>query len=533
MSPEIITSQVLIIGSGAAGLRAAIAAREAGCETLVISKGRPGRGTSTLMSEGVFAGTRECEAPDRHRQQTLEAGRGLNDRSLVEVLVSEAPQRLREMVQWGMEGSLLAGYLFAQGTPPFWGEAIIRCLLKKATSLGVKFLPQIAVIGMDAAPQGIWVQGFRVPGGEALYLHGTAIVLATGGAGALYERHDNPQGMWGEGYALAYEAGAMLRDMEFVQFYPLGVAEPGQPPYVIPPRLADHGTLINEKGEELLRKYDITERPAAARARDCLSQALFREIQVRGGEVFLDLRNLTEDQWNRDPFSASVRELYCRRFGAKERLIRVAPMAHHVMGGVKTDTWGKTSIEGLSAAGEVTGGLHGANRMGGNALSETLVFGARAGLAAAQWVQAHGPPTRVQGRPPREMAASGRLSPRQADVPHKELLARLRRDLWMHGGILRDRKGLLKVQETVREIQSLLPPEGQDNLPGRLRERSFRLRLALRCAELILGAALRREESRGAHLREDFPQTDDGRFKGHWEVRKGSQGQTWEFRPIS
>ena len=218
-----------------------------------------------------------------------------------------------------------------------------------------------------------------------------ALILATGGAAALYLRHDNPKRILGDGYRLALEAGATLQDMEFVQFYPLALAEPGLPPLVIPPRLADCGRLVNGHEEDVLDKYGIEERPAGERARDRLSQALFKEIYRDGLDVWLDLSRLPDEKWQIDPFSAALGHLLGDRYGARRRPVRVAPVAHHVMGGGKIGHRGATTVPGVFAAGEVAGGLHGANRMGGNALSETLVFGARAGTAAAEWAKGSSP----------------------------------------------------------------------------------------------------------------------------------------------
>ena len=218
------------------------------------------------------------------------------------------------------------------------------------------------------------VRAFIPSSGEWIIISAQAVILATGGAAALYLRHDNPKGMLGDGYRMALEAGAVLQDMEFVQFYPLCLAESKLPPLVIPPKLADCGQLVNDRGEDILDKYGIEERPAAERARDLLSQALFNEIYRNGQAVWLDLRSLSKEQWVIDPFSASVGHILGDRFGARHRPVRVAPAAHHIMGGVKITDAGATSVPGLFAAGEVTGGLHGANRMGGERVDRDIGF---------------------------------------------------------------------------------------------------------------------------------------------------------------
>lgn len=529
MSATHLECDVLVIGCGAAGLRAAIAARDKGCNVVVLSKGSPGKGTSTLLSGGVFAGSKEGSPFETHRDQTLQAGRGINERALVDILVAEAPTRLRELVEWGIVGEMRDGYLFSSGPPPVWGEAIIRCLVGKAKDMGIRFLSHALVADL----------GFQDQAGVALVYESSqnrwravlarAVVLATGGAGALYARHDNPQGMLGEGYALALDAGAVLQDMEFVQFYPLGLFEPNAIPFLIAPRLADRGRLVNDRGEAILEKYQIRERPAAARARDRLAQALFLEIYRNDGKVRLDLTEVTEEQWCKDPLSASTREILRERFGAKTRPLLVAPMAHHVMGGVRIDPQGATSLQGLFAAGEVTGGLHGANRMGGNALSETLVFGARAGEGAA--ARSKGGALGGFHKDLKDLvhlpfSSRSRPSPRSPT----RLKRRLQETLWMDGGILRNREGLLRAGRTIQEIREEALALPMDGPPRTVRE-AVCLRLATRTAGLILEAGLRREESRGAHFREDFPATDDEKWRGHLEVGRSSDGkEIWRFR---
>lgn len=387
---ERISCDVLVLGSGGAGLRAAISVRQAGLDVIVLSKSRPGKSTCTGFSAGVMAGSQGTGSMADHSERTFQAGRGINQRELVEQLVREAPSRLRELMDWGMHAQFQDGYLFSKGRPPLLGQEIIRCLIAKNQELGTRFISDLPVIDLVVDDGAAALNCYLKRSGEWIAVTAGSVVLATGGAAALYLRHDNPNQILGDGHRLALEAGATLQDMEFVQFYPLCLAEAGRPPMVIPPRLADRGLLVNDSGENILEKYEITERPAAERARDRLSRALFQEIQREGKHVFLDISGQPEEIWLKDPFSASVRHILGERYGAMHRPLRVAPAAHHVMGGVRIDKHGATSVPGLFAAGEITGGLHGANRMGGNALTDTLVFGTIAGDSAARWAKTHG-----------------------------------------------------------------------------------------------------------------------------------------------
>lgn len=527
---EHIAFDVLVLGSGAAGLRAALSAREAGLSVCAASKGNPGKATCTGFSGGVMAGSTCEEKRYAHFRRTLTAGRGLNDRKLVEILAEEAPLRLSELMDWGIRAEFGEGYLYAKGRPPLLGEEIVACLLRRNRALGTRFLGNLVVSDLLTHNGAAGVCAYGGPSAGWLAITAGALVIATGGASALYYRHDNPRRMLGDGYRLAMEAGATLQDMEFVQFYPLCLAEPGMAPLVIPPKLADRGMLANDRGEDILEKYGIEERPAGERARDRLSQALFKEIYRNCSEVQLDLRTLSDEDWRVDPFASSLKGLLMERCGAGSRRLRVAPAAHHTMGGAKIDATGATSAPGIFAAGEAAGGLHGANRMGGNALTETLVFGARAGAAAAEWARHTG------GVDPEPLLKrfSERLPQCSKGTLHGAALKdRLRKVMWEDGGIIRDEKSLSRALEAVKVIgeEASAPstmPEGKPLID------LIELRSAAGVAAIILEGALRRQESRGAHFREDFPHQNDREWQGHLQVSLAPNGERlWRFEQES
>jgi succinate dehydrogenase/fumarate reductase flavoprotein subunit len=521
---------VIILGTGAAGLRAAIAAREAGRSVCVVSKGQPGKSTCTGFSAGVMAGSATSTASSTHRERTLTAGRGLNAPELVEILVAEAPLRLRELMDWGLQADFLDGYLYARGRAPVLGAEIVRCLLTRNQALGTRFWGGLLVTDLLVQAGSAGVCAYDKSQDKWVALTAKAVILATGGAAGLYLRTDNPRRILGDGYRLALEAGALLQDMEFVQFYPLCISEPGTTPLVIPPRLADRGRLTNVDNEDILEKYGITERPAGERARDRLSQALFKEIYRHGKDVRLDLRDLSAEAWQVDPFAAALKGLLSERYGAAKRPVRIAPAAHHSMGGVRTDVAGATSLPGLYAAGEAAGGLHGANRMGGNALSETLVFGARAGGAAA--ARAAGSADGDRQLLLKALAERSRKWLRGPRIG-AELKERLRRIMWEDAGIIRHEKGLSRALGAVKDIQEQASGSSS-SLNGKELCDLIELRSAASVATVICEAALRRRESRGAHFREDFPDQSDAEWQGHLQVRLGSDGKTvWQFEAIS
>lgn len=523
-----LSYDVLVIGSGGAGLRAAIAAAGRGLKVGVISRGKAGKATCTMLSAGVFAGSDPEGPPDEHYENTLISGRGINRKELVRALVDDAPVRLRELVRWGVKGEFRGGYLFCHGRAPVWGGEITRVLVAVNQDLGTEFLEGLVAVRMVAVEGAIGVLACSAASDHRVTVSARAMVLAMGGGAAVYSRHDNPDRMLGDGYQLAFECGAVLEDMEFVQFYPLGLAEAGCPPFLIPPRVGEVGKLVNDRGESILEKYGITERPAAEKARDKLSRALFEEMEQKGRAVFLDLRELTGEKWPEDPFSASCREILVGRYGALERPLRVAPMAHHCMGGVVIDPNGATSVPGCFAAGEVAGGLHGANRMGGNALSETLVFGARAGTGAADWASGSTAPKEAK-----IIQALGSLPERpgrlETGLSFSRILGRLRDIMWRNGGIVRRdtelSSAIAQVDAIQEEIQELSRLGGRRDIP-----RLTGLRSAAFTASLVLQGAKRRQESRGAHFREDFPDQDDEKFLGHWQVRQSESGiPVWNF----
>ena len=229
---------------------------------MVLTKAAPGKATCTGLSGGVMRGA-GGPGQSGNLERTLLAGRGINQSELAGILCEEAPARLNELMGWGIKAAVRDGFLFARGRPPVMGEEIVRCLIRKNMELGTRFMGKVTAADLVMENGVAGLIGFEQQSGGWLTFSAGAVVLATGGAAALYFRHDNPGRMLGDGYVLAIEAGALLQDMEFVQFYPVCLAEPGHAPLVIPPRLADRGLLVNDGGEDILKKYGIDERPAA------------------------------------------------------------------------------------------------------------------------------------------------------------------------------------------------------------------------------------------------------------------------------
>ena len=528
----IIETDILIIGGGGAGMRAALSAQERGAEVLLISKTPIAKSTCTYLSGGAFSLAVEGMSEEAHLKATLQAGRGINASNLMKILVGEALQRVHELERLGVVGEWRKGRFYCLGTPPAWGAPLARAMADAVKKKGISLLPWVIVSDLLIEEgRAVGALGFDFHRGKFLGLAAKAVILANGGGGALYQRHDNPVRITGDGYALAFHAGCPLRDMEFVQFIPSGLAEPGKHPILIAPSLCDAGRVVNSLGEDILKKYRITEKPVAVRSRDSFSQAIFME-EMEGREVFLDLRRVSEEEWPRDNMAHSQRDLLMRNFACLLKPIRISPMCHHFMGGVVADPKGMTEIPGLFAAGEVVGGVHGANRMGGNALVEVLVFGHRAGESAAGWAK-----ERVRGKSAETLihdrlrVLHGMATSSGKGLPPKAVRKMIGEILWKESGILRDRQGLEKALDSLRRIRQEMLPQMNAETPKETLEK-MEVENALLVGEMITRCAIMREESRGAHFRKDFPKTDDKKWRGNIFLKKSGDGMSLEFRPL-
>lgn len=488
-----LTTDVVVIGSGGAGLRAAIKAREEGCRLVVLSKCSPGLATCTSISNGAFGSSGYGMSADEHYSTTMEVGYHLNNPFLVRALSEEAPARLRELEQRGVRFKESHTGVVVLRRPPDSGREAIDVLLGWARASGVDFQNWVTAARLITEDDCIRGCIAIKRDGRPFFVDAKAVIMCTGGASAIYRFHDNPSTMVGDGYALAHQAGAALKDMEFVQFYPLIALEPHAPKTLIQPFLGDTGRIINDRGEDLLEKYGLSDaRPVAIKARDRLSRAMYKEY-LQGSNVHLDLRGLSEDEWS-NPFAHNVRKEFVRYFGADTKPVRMMPVAHFSIGGVVIDDSARTSVEGLFAAGEVACGLHGANRMGGNALSETLVFGHRAGTAAAQYAKearaARTSGSRADFDP--ALYAAGKWRPTEA-------LGLLRDIMWNDVGPVRTRNGLTRAIEKIDRLKA----EGVRSANSRELGMAVAVTNSLWTARAIAEGALARTESVGAHYREN------------------------------
>ncbi len=531
-----LATDVLVIGSGGAGMYAAVAAARAGARVLLVDKSLIGRGGATIMAQMTVASAVGEEAPDHwthHLADTLEAGRGLCDGRLAAILCEESPLRIREMDDWKVGWAREDGHI-KQVTAP--GHQVPRCVyvdfLNTGPAVAKTLRAQVArgdgitrvsdlsitdLVVHDGRVAG--AVGFALEDGSPVTVAAKAVILAAGGLTKIYQRNSASTNMGGDAFALALHAGADLVDMEFVQFFPIGHLAPrlvGMDPIMWDPfRYKLGGRLLNGNQEEFIENYGATDSGTYTAPRDVASYAIMKEAEAgRGspnGGAFLSFQHVPEPEL-RAAFGPVIDRLLANDIDLTERSVEVAPIAHYHMGGVRVDEMMRTTVPGLYAAGEAVGGANGANRLSGNAIPEALVFGERAGRFAAEEASGLNQPwsdgdaasalDRLRG--------FGGGSPDNANAAAGELLAELQSLMWEKVGLLRTRDGLSAALDCLRRMQ-------QDDLPAIAAQTDarsalaiqdwFGLRASLLAAETVALAALHRCESRGAHQREDFPET--------------------------
>ena len=514
---QVLHTDVLVIGGGGAGLKAAVEARERGARVTIVSQSRVGYGSNTAISGTGFAvvpaAGRRGDSPESHSRDTLAGGYYVNDPSLVELMVRSAERQRDALERFGVDYATARSCPWTRLTfaPGHSHDRLVYCRTPLGTDLTLP-LRRFALLNSVEFVEGVLVTRLlkhreSVVGAVCLDAHGRisaiaapATVLAAGGVGQAYSRTDNTAGSTGDGYVLAYEAGAVLQDMEFVQFHPLSLGR-GAPALFYECLLGQTGgKLVNSLGEDIVSKHALDDRMLVTS--DRLSRAIAVEIESgRGqdGNVVLDLSEVPPEKID------ALQPVLPKAARRGERRLRVAPTAHFLMGGVRIDERTRTSVPGLYTAGEVTAGIHGANRLSGNALTDLWVFGTVAGREAA----ADAEEANRKRFPVEAVAAEAeRLAAlREEGTPVDELRRPLTEIMWEKAGPSRAAKGLERALDTVSELQARARRISVAR-PRDLRD-AVKLANLLKVSEMICRAALCRCESRGAHYRCDQPEQDD------------------------
>ncbi|MEP7030268.1 MAG: FAD-dependent oxidoreductase [Pseudolabrys sp.] len=535
-------TDVLVIGSGAAGMYAAIEAARQGARVLLADRSLIGRGGATVMAQMTVAVALGAETPDDwhfHYNDTLTAGRGLCDMALAELLCREGPECIRALDEWGVGWARKDGHITQAMAP---GHDRPRCVYVDFLNTGPAVSKTLRTVvnktdgirkAGDLCVVDLMRDGDDIVGAVALHLgsgtpvviNAKATIIATGGLTRLYRRNSASANMGGDGYALALRAGAALVDMEFVQFFPIGHLAPrliGMDPIMWDPfRYKLGGRLLNNRGQEFTQNYGVAEDGQYRITRDTGSYAIQKEVEAgRGsphGGVYLSFQHVPEAKL-RAAFGPVIDKLAANGIDLTKTPVEVAPIAHYHMGGIAVDTSMQTGLPGLYAAGEAVGGANGANRLSGNAVTEALVFGRVAGRAAGDYAKRM--KTVPSGGDTRETLEL--LGTRgQSDLNTAEMLQRLQATMQDDVGPLRDAPKLTRALRQIGDLNEALgeaPPGGGHGFDMR-RIDWLDLRNMLLVARTVAEAALMRTETRGAQQREDFPQ-----MSPDWAV---NQRVTW------
>ena len=523
---DILSCHVLVIGSGGAGTRAAIEAERYG-DTILVSKSLAGKGGCTPMAEGGYnAVLRAQDSCVMHKEDTLRGGAFLNDPELVEILVREAPERFQDLLAWGALFDISMENLPAQrsfGGQRFprtcyagdrSGHEMMLTLLEQLRLSDVSCLQEQTVI--ELLKDGDTVIGAIAldPQGEMTLIRAESTILATGGGTRMFDISTNSATGTGDGYALGYKAGAELIDMEMVQFHPTGAVYPydARGRLVTEAVRGEGGTLQNTLGERFMRRYDPERMELSTR--DIVARAIATEIEEgrgtsRGG-VYLDVTGLPPEQIE-ERLPVMLEQFLKFGVDIRREPMEVAPTAHHILGGLRISPEGCTTVPGLLACGEVTGGVHGANRLGGNALADTQVFGKRAGeTAGLAMAKTHridrGQVAGVEAQIERFL--SGTHSP-------TVIARRLQKTMWEGAGIFRTAEGLSRSMAVVEDLSSApLCAATSRNVTE-----CYTVHHMCLTASLVIRAALLRPESRGAHTRRDVKQS--------WDATTSPYGHTY------
>ena len=521
ISTHQLFTDCLVIGAGIAGLRAAIEVAEHR-NIIIVCKDSLQESNTWMAQGGIASVLDKTDTLESHIADTLNTGCGISDKKIVDLVVRQGPGLLEQLLCWGAEFDMVDGHIattlegghtharVAHAHGDETGRIIAEVLIKKVKeNPNIKILEDFYAIDLltNDDNECIGIIGHDSRGTQIIWAANT--ILATGGAGRLYRETTNPEIATGDGIAMVYRAGAVLQDLEFMQFHPTTLYIAGASRALITEALRGEGAvLVDSKGRRFMKEYHES---AELAPRDIVSRAILSQmLKTKSTHVYLDVRGFDKKHFaKRFP---TISEL-CESFDidVSRDMIPVRPSAHYMIGGVKTDTLAKTSIENLYACGEIAStGLHGANRLGSNSLLEGLVFGKIAGQSACQGVKKAGVANIKHPQIKYQIPHSDRTRLDTTDIRNS-----LRALMWRNVGITRKAKPLIEAQEIIRFWQRYVMDKIFDGPAG------WECQNMLTISLLIAQAAQRRQESRGVHFRSDFANTDDEHFKKHIEISCG------------
>lgn len=503
-----ITTDVLVIGCGLAGLMASIEAAQNNVKVILTCKSPAGFGTCTYYSAGSFRCAFGNYSIEKHFIDTIHTGHFLNDQKLVRHLVTEAPKKIMLLSNYGVSLKLGENRVYVNRKYHMAGSALLMPLINYAQKIGVKILDRYVALDLIKADDKVCGCIFYdIKENDISSIYSKSVILATGGYGGIYLRSDNPRSIVGDGCAIALRAGAELSDMEFVQYFPLCLSEKNRSSWILP---IVSGRLVNRYGEDIIKKYNFKSLyEAAVKQRDLLSRIIFEEINSgRGinGSLILeyDVSSIKRiGMTNLDKIGLSLAELM--GFPSRGR-IKIAPSTHFSMGGIKINPDSSTRIPGLYACGEVTSGVHGANRLGGNALTEAVVFGITAGKSAAEYARKTN--INIYDSNERITYWKNRIKRfRTGLISVNNINNKIRELMWNKCGIIKSARELNELIKEIEELKKNLDELKAINTNEIVKAIETINMITL--SEIIAKSSLERRESRGSHYRYDYPHRDD------------------------
>jgi succinate dehydrogenase/fumarate reductase flavoprotein subunit len=531
-----LSCDVLVIGGGGAGLRSAIAAKLRNADVLLTSKTKIGPGSNTYISKAIISATGWGTPEDDesvHIADTVTGGRFLNDQSMVAKVAERSHSEITFLKDCGVHFDMhagtprvikIGGHRYSRhvyGTN--WsGRDLVIPLKRRAKQVGVRFAEQIFVTRLMTAEDRICGATGITADGRFIVIHASVVVLATGGYAQIYLNTNNVPGITGDGQALAYDLGIPLKDMEFVQFYPTATGKRGSRLILYEKMLAQPGVVLcNRQGENIIKRHGIADPTKVTR--DRLAQIITKEIRPGASPdqgVFMDLEALSEET------ARQLSPILPSRWWKGQKVFKVTPTAHFCMGGIVTDQCGETPIKGLFAAGEATAGVHGANRLGGNALAEIFTMGSWVGELAAERTRSIGTPIVPKNAFEKERSRlEGAFS--SQGLSAKQLINELKQLMWDKAGVIRQERGL---KEALKRLREPWPRVAVSSPTDLIRLLEFQ---NMRCvAKMVCRAALERTESRGSHFRTDYPEEDNRIWLKNIVLRKSNTGINVKAKPV-